>query len=127
MTWRRSEGLSEETETLIEAQSPACTQAVTMARTLSDAIAVASVAASCDTAAARPTHALCGVRRTSSPLVLPADLQERCEGTVGDWCGRFFMQKPVPAKVRCQQLFSRQRLHCCCATLFRTSCSAHGR
>ncbi len=43
------------------------------------------------------------VRRTSSPLVLPAELQERCEGTVGDWCGRFFMQKPVPAKVRFHQ------------------------
>ena len=33
-------------------------------------------------------------------LVLPQELQERCQGTVGDWCGRFFMQKPVPARVR---------------------------
>ena len=38
--------------------------------------------------------------RRAGALVLPQELLKRCEGTVGDWCGRFFMQKPVPAKVR---------------------------
>ena len=31
---------------------------------------------------------------------LPGEIAERCEGTIGDWCGRYLMQKPIPAKAR---------------------------
>jgi hypothetical protein len=30
---------------------------------------------------------------------LPPALQARCNGTVGTWCGKYYMQKPLPPKV----------------------------
>lgn len=30
---------------------------------------------------------------------LPPDVGKRCEGTVGDWCGGYIMQEPIPFKV----------------------------
>ena len=30
---------------------------------------------------------------------LPPEVAERCAGTVGDWCGQYLMQVPIPAKV----------------------------
>ena len=35
-----------------------------------------------------------------SPAKLPSEVAERCEGTAGDWCGRYLMQEPIPAKAR---------------------------
>jgi hypothetical protein len=30
---------------------------------------------------------------------LPPEVAERCAGTVGDWCGQYLMQVPIPTKV----------------------------
>jgi len=35
-----------------------------------------------------------------SPTKLSSEVAERCEGTAGDWCGRYLMQEPIPAKAR---------------------------
>lgn len=29
---------------------------------------------------------------------LPPEIAARCVGTVGDWCGEYFLQKPIPGK-----------------------------
>lgn len=44
-----------------------------------------------------------GRRRRQQPSAwlksLPPDIAARCAGTAGDWCGRYLMQTPIPAKV----------------------------
>ena len=48
-------------------------------------------------AAARRSKRKRGRRRK---LVLPPDIAARCVGTAGDWCGEYFLQKPISGKVR---------------------------
>ena len=36
--------------------------------------------------------------------VMPSEVGQRCEGTVGDWCGRYLTQEPIPAKASPQTL-----------------------
>ena len=40
-----------------------------------------------------------GAEKKRLRLDLPPAIQARCEGTIGDWCGRFLMQTPVAVKV----------------------------
>ena len=39
-------------------------------------------------------------RRRRKKLALPPEIAARCVGTAGDWCGEYFLQKPIPGKVR---------------------------
>jgi hypothetical protein len=42
-------------------------------------------------------------RKRRKKVALPPEIAERCRGTAGDWCGRYFLQKPIPGKVRLQR------------------------
>ena len=35
----------------------------------------------------------------SAAQALPSEVTARCEGTSGDWCGRYLTQQPIVAKV----------------------------
>lgn len=39
-------------------------------------------------------------RRIRKKAALTPEIAARCVGTVGDWCGEYFLQKPIPGKVR---------------------------
>jgi hypothetical protein len=41
-----------------------------------------------------------GVPVDAAEPELPPEIAKRCQGTVGTWCGKFLMQKPIPSKVR---------------------------
>lgn len=45
---------------------------------------------------------------------LPPEVAERCAGTVGDWCGQFLMQAPIPTKVMlCMLRWQKAPAVCC--------------
>lgn len=60
---------------------------------------------SSDISESRTDGGTTGSTHTDVPDLPPADLSHlppeiavRCAGTVGDWCGRYLMQKPIPGK-----------------------------
>lgn len=42
--------------------------------------------------------------------VLPPEVAQRCEGTVGGWCGRYLLQEEIPTKVEFLILHATNRL-----------------
>ena len=43
-----------------------------------------------------------GGSSSAATAKLPGEIAQRCEGTAGDWCGRYLVQQPIPAKASLQ-------------------------
>ena len=79
-------------------------------RSISDALAKQHTAAQQLSVRPAATRRSKRKRWRRKKVALPPGIAARCVGTAGDWCGEYFLQKPIPGKVRLGVILSTRAI-----------------